>query len=278
MGHSVCQPHVQVMRLRRAALKIPAESSVPPRSPLYKLRPLPTPSESTLPQVLIPLHFKSFISNTYKKTGRGSLRPAPKFVNSPLPPRHSSARAAVLVHVGLHPRGATDRATAHPQVLSLPLLEVSPQISENTATLSPFAATLTGRVTPKSCVCHSYKKHRGVGDPARHRSPATPPHHATPPPTCHPEGIEGSAFSLSGFGRESLRHYFLTSLLHRATDHGSRTTRVSARLRELCASALSFSAFRCQAPTRFPICSTHYPLLTTDSRLTAPPCSKTDND
>jgi|HubBroStandDraft_6_1064221.scaffolds.fasta_scaffold29464_5 hypothetical protein len=84
---------VHVMRLRRAALKIPAKSSVPPRSPLYKLRPLPTPSESTLPQLLIPLHFKSFISNTYEKTGRGPPRPDPKFVNSSLPPRHPSARA-----------------------------------------------------------------------------------------------------------------------------------------------------------------------------------------
>ena len=82
------------MRLRRAVLKIPPKSSVPPRSPLYKLRPLPTPSESTLPQVLIPLHFKSFISNTYKKTGRGSLRQAPKFVNSSLSSHHSCAHTA----------------------------------------------------------------------------------------------------------------------------------------------------------------------------------------
>ena len=162
---------VHVMRLRRAALKIPAKSSVPPRSPLYKLRPLPTPSESTLPQVLIPLHFKSFISNTYKKPGRGTLLEAPKFVNSSLPPCHSSTRAPVPVRLDLRPRGATDRATAHPQVLSLPLLDVSAQISENTATLSPFAATLTGRVKPKSCVCRSYKKTPGGGYPSRDRSP-----------------------------------------------------------------------------------------------------------
>src|SRR5579863_9097099 len=110
MGHSLCQPRVQVMRLRRAVLKIPAKSSVPPRSPLYKLRHLLTTSESTLPQVLIPLHFKSFISNTYKKPGGGTPLPAPKFGNSSLPPRRSSARATVLVHFDLRPRSATDRA------------------------------------------------------------------------------------------------------------------------------------------------------------------------
>jgi hypothetical protein len=36
---------------------------------------------------------------------------------------------------------------------------------ENTATLSPVSATLTSRVKPKSCVCHSYRKHRGWGMP-----------------------------------------------------------------------------------------------------------------
>ncbi len=57
----------QVMRLRRAVLQLPAKPSVPPRLPFHKNRFLPTPSKSTLPQLLIPLHFKSFRSNTYKK-------------------------------------------------------------------------------------------------------------------------------------------------------------------------------------------------------------------
>ena len=39
------------------------------------------------------------------------------------------------------------------------------QLTENKATLSPFPATLTSRVKPKSFVCHSYKKHGGVGCP-----------------------------------------------------------------------------------------------------------------
>ena len=38
-----------------------------------------------------------------------------------------------------------------------------PQLIENTVTLSPVVAALTDYVTPKSCVCHSYKKLRGVG-------------------------------------------------------------------------------------------------------------------
>jgi len=37
------------------------------------------------------------------------------------------------------------------------------QLLENKATLSPFPATLTSRVNPKSLICHSYEKHRGVG-------------------------------------------------------------------------------------------------------------------
>jgi hypothetical protein len=37
------------------------------------------------------------------------------------------------------------------------------QAAENTATLSPFPATLTSYVKRKSFVCHSYKKQRGVG-------------------------------------------------------------------------------------------------------------------
>jgi hypothetical protein len=93
MGHCVCQPSVQVMRLRRAVPKIPAKSSVPPRSPLNKFRRLLTPSESILPQALIPFHFNSFISNAYKKWGVGCFRSAPKFSNSSLPASLPSGHA-----------------------------------------------------------------------------------------------------------------------------------------------------------------------------------------
>ena len=39
------------------------------------------------------------------------------------------------------------------------------QLIEKAATLSPFAATLTSFVKPKSFVCHSYKKQGGWGTP-----------------------------------------------------------------------------------------------------------------
>src|SRR5208282_4314749 len=66
------------MRLRCAVPKIPAKPSVPPTLPLHKGHPRPTPSESTLPQLLIPLHFKSFISNAYKKPQGGGPTSSPK--------------------------------------------------------------------------------------------------------------------------------------------------------------------------------------------------------
>jgi hypothetical protein len=62
-----CIPEASTERLRRVIPKIPAEPSVAPGLPLNKNRSFPTRSESTLPQLLIPLHFKSRISNTYKK-------------------------------------------------------------------------------------------------------------------------------------------------------------------------------------------------------------------
>ena len=74
----------QLMFPRRAVLQIPAKSSVPPRLPIYKFRSTLTPSKSTLTQLLIPLHFISFISNTYKKPARGTLPSASKFCNSSL--------------------------------------------------------------------------------------------------------------------------------------------------------------------------------------------------
>jgi hypothetical protein len=72
IGTRILSVLLQVMRLRRAVPKIPVKSSVLPRLPLHKNRSLRTRSESTLPQPLIPLHFKSFISNVYKKPGGGA--------------------------------------------------------------------------------------------------------------------------------------------------------------------------------------------------------------
>src|SRR5579872_3190108 len=77
------------MRLRCTVLQIPAKSSVPRRSPLGKNRFLPTHSESTLPQLLIPRHFNSFISNAYAKPQGESPTRSPKYVNSSLANRRS---------------------------------------------------------------------------------------------------------------------------------------------------------------------------------------------
>jgi hypothetical protein len=41
-----------------------------------------------------------------------------------------------------------------------------PQPADNKTTLSALSATLTSYVKPKSFVCHSYKKHGGVGEDA----------------------------------------------------------------------------------------------------------------
>lgn len=69
---------LKLMHVCRVVLKIPAKISVAPGLPLNKSRRLPTHSESTLPQPLIPLHFISFSCNVYKKTGEGPARPSPK--------------------------------------------------------------------------------------------------------------------------------------------------------------------------------------------------------
>jgi hypothetical protein len=119
------------MRLRRAVLQIPPKSSVPTRLPFYKTRHLPTHSESTLLQVLIPLHFNSPRINTYKKPGRESLLPAPKFCNS-LPP---SPRPCFL-------------ATRHSPLATVPVTSFAAtltdlsQLTENPVTLSPVSANV----------------------------------------------------------------------------------------------------------------------------------------
>jgi hypothetical protein len=150
-----------LMRPRRAVLQTPPKSSVPPRLPFYKSCPALTHAESTLLQLLIPLHFNSPRINTYKKPGGGSLLPTPKFYNSsllvypercgrgPCRPRSLVARHSSLATVPVTPFSAT--LTGHSQ------------LTENPGTLSPAFATLTRRVKHKSFVCHSYKKHRGWG-------------------------------------------------------------------------------------------------------------------
>src|SRR5579859_3807781 len=53
------------------------------------------------------------------------------------------------------------RKLSSPRSPLLATLRSCVQAAENTATLSPFPATLTSNLKHKSFVCHSYKKHRG---------------------------------------------------------------------------------------------------------------------
>jgi len=156
------------MRPRRAVPKIPTESSVPPRLPFYNNCPLLTHPESTLLQVLIPLHFNSTRINTYKKPGRGSLLPAPKFYNSSIPaPRYTHAKQhppVSSISFTSSTSSTSSTSFASPSVTPFPAtLTGQSQLAENTTTLSPAFATLARRVKHKSFVCHSYRKHRGWG-------------------------------------------------------------------------------------------------------------------
>jgi hypothetical protein len=137
------------MRLRRAVLQTPPKSSVPPRLPFYKIRPLRTRSESTLAQLLIPLHFNSARINTYIKPGGGSppfSRKVLQLVTTPTSPYRSLSTVS--------PPSATP---------FLATLASHRQLAENKTTLSPAVATLTDRVKHKSFACHSYKKQPGWG-------------------------------------------------------------------------------------------------------------------
>jgi hypothetical protein len=113
-GARIMSQLLKAMRLRRAVPKTPAKSSVPLGSPLNKLRPLPTHSESTLPQPLIPRNFISFISNVYRKPGEESPRLSPKVCqlvtrSSPLLRARTNSRNPItlihLLHNSRTPRG-----------------------------------------------------------------------------------------------------------------------------------------------------------------------------
>jgi len=156
------------MRPRRAVLQTPSKSSVLLWLLVYKIRPRLSHSESTLLQLLIPLHFNSLRINTYKKPGRGSRLPAPKFCNSSLPAPHYTLAKQ-------HPPVSfisftSSTSFASPSVTPFPATLTSHlQLVENAAALSPAFATLTRRVKHKSFVCHSYKKHPGWGGPRQSR-------------------------------------------------------------------------------------------------------------
>ena len=161
-GLSVPAP---LMRPRRAVLQTQPKSSVPPGLLFYIDRPQLTHSKSTLIQLLIPLYFNSPRINTYKKPGRGSLLPAPKFCNSSLPaPHYTHAKQHPPVSFTSFTSSTSSTSFASPSATPfLATLASHRQLAENKTTLSRAIATLTDHVKHKSFVCHSYKKHLGWG-------------------------------------------------------------------------------------------------------------------
>jgi hypothetical protein len=129
------------MCLPCGTLKTPPKSSVPPSLPIRNRRNLSTRSESTLPQLLIPLHFKPFRCNVYKKPGRGSHLPAPKFGNSSLAtgclcvcPALSATRFLFkrLLHGSLDTQGGGYLRPTPLRLLNLPLSTDDCQLSSAT--------------------------------------------------------------------------------------------------------------------------------------------------
>jgi hypothetical protein len=100
------------MRLRHAVLQTPAESSVLPRLPLHNSRPLLTHSESTLPQLLIPLHFNFPRINTSKKPGGGYPSQGPKVLQ--LVTTHTTARCTQQLPQPQSRLWFTSRFSGHP--------------------------------------------------------------------------------------------------------------------------------------------------------------------
>jgi hypothetical protein len=193
------------MRLHRAVPKIPAKSSAPPRLPLHKTRSVKSPSESALPQLLIPLHFNSRISNTYKKPqGEGPVS-GPKVLQlvTKQTPRVSPPHYIVTslphsfspfcVHAGIRatpiPSIAYSRFSAHPRWG----VSLNPRKS-SLRDLSALCVSSPGGA--KGALSLSLLGFRL-------------------PPLCHPERSRGICFFYS------LPHYLVISLLRSFTDHVS---------------------------------------------------------
>src|SRR5208282_2255724 len=136
MGARTPSVFPQVMRLRRAVLKIPPKSSVPPGLPIYKIPSVPTHSKSTLPQLLIPLHFNSRRCNTYKKPGGGTPSYGPKvwqLVTNPASP---------CISASLHPCFVTSPPHAsHPGART-------PSTDQGARVTSPLPCTRTNPCNP----------------------------------------------------------------------------------------------------------------------------------
>jgi hypothetical protein len=174
------------MRLRRAVPKIPTITSTPRRLPLYKNRFFPSHSESTLLQMLIPLHFNSPRISVYKKPGEGVPPLYPKYLQL-VTTAASSYRAHTnsrnpnplyaLLHGSLDTRGVGSRLATHhsPALSEGEGSHVHPACPEprsersRRATIS-FGITSFAHPHPLTAMeSHLCKNHRGVGHAFRAR-------------------------------------------------------------------------------------------------------------
>jgi hypothetical protein len=121
-----CIPEASTGRLRHAVPKVPAKSSVPPRLPLHKTRLLPTRSESTLLQLLIPLHFNSRRYNVHKKPWERTHRSShqvlqlvtPLVVVIPRESRTSAPPSGLREETSAPPSGFCEENLLSPSVLA----------------------------------------------------------------------------------------------------------------------------------------------------------------
>jgi hypothetical protein len=153
------------MRHRCTVPKIPTKSPVPSRLPLYKNRLCLTHSESTLLQVLIPLHFNSTRISVYRKPGEGTPPLYPKVLqlvtNASSPRRpHTNSRNPNplygLLHGPLDTRGVGSRLAA----------QHSPALSEVEGSLATISLRILFFAHPHHLTLiesYSCKKTRGVG-------------------------------------------------------------------------------------------------------------------
>ena len=110
------------------------------------------------------------------------------------PCRSVSGHGARTTECGPRLRNRTACASPFPAALA-----DTPQFDEKKTALSPAVATLTSGVSLNPFVCHSYKKHRGVGHLNRRSLRATQPAQAL-----LPTGIAATGFPLMGLLHNSL--------------------------------------------------------------------------
>jgi hypothetical protein len=128
----------------------------------FSLRPA-SPSRRSIPQVTVQPSI-STIPCKYLYSLANPVLPFPMvalslegFSSPPSTPKISSRRFVSCLSI-YHPPLATAPLTPFAAALTAPR-----QLNENSTTLSPLAATLTSHVNHNPFVCHSYKKHPGVG-------------------------------------------------------------------------------------------------------------------